>query len=65
MYNPDFVEITDSPRDETGDTGSLHLEQGRALGSPSFRKPQRAPYEAPEGWRTWQEFTRYSEDLPT
>jgi hypothetical protein len=29
---------------------------------PAFRKPERAIYEAPEGWRNWGEFTRYGED---
>lgn len=29
--------------------------------APCFVKPQRAIYEAPEGWRNWAEFTRYGE----
>jgi hypothetical protein len=24
-----------------------------------FPKPHRAPYEAPEGWRSWLDFMRY------
>ena len=32
---------------------------------PRFAKPGRAPYEAPEGWRSWEEFTRYSELSPS
>lgn len=29
---------------------------------PRFAKPRRAIYEAPEGWRSWTEMTRYRED---
>ena len=32
---------------------------------PRSPKSQGAPYEVPEGWRSWEEFTRYSEDVPT
>jgi hypothetical protein len=30
--------------------------------TPRFTKPRRAIYEAPEGWRNWQEYTLYGDD---
>jgi hypothetical protein len=51
------------PRD--ADFAARDTVRSQTRPSSCFAKSQRAPYEAPEGWRSWEEFTRYSEDVPT
>ncbi len=57
--------IPDAPDDRTGFArfAAAEAERIMTIPMPRFVKPQRAPYEAPEGWRSWAEFTRYQEDV--
>lgn len=55
--------MSDAPNDRMGFAHFAAAEAARlnTPPMPCFAKPQRAPYEAPEGWRSWGDFARYGE----
>jgi hypothetical protein len=57
------VEVSECPDDRARLADFVAREAVRLSTPPMprFAKPLRAPYEAPEGWRSWGVFARYGE----
>ena len=51
-----------SERVRQAEFAASEAERMNVLPVPCFQKPQRAIYEAPEGWRNWTEYTQRGED---